>query len=347
MILKLTSLFVWTVLFLTSSVLCGQDKITECEKRSHSSFNPAQKQQLCSTKGQYSIGPAVCASVAKNVLHFKFEDILELCRDSVSASPAQCMNKLDVSLRGKYGAELCRGAGSTLPAECFKELLAMKGTSDRVKNQAVDFCKKLEDRAPLLCMHAISLTALLPLHQALSVCNESIGSGDSSSQSFYNNVPATCIYDMRYNVNPSLGLTASDVVKFCAETNPSAYIDNEEELHRYMGREVTRSPPAECYERALQIKTSPDAPTNSHLFNVKQRLALCSNAPVGSGPVNCTLYMQANARNPTSKLKADDLATLCHGARSSGPAECFLGSSGLGTTEERINLCNGALDDVS
>lgn len=343
---RIAILCVWTLLWFGTSALTGQDKITECEKRSHTSFNAAQKQQLCSTTGKYSIGPAVCASVAKTVLHFKFEEILELCRDSVSASPAQCMNKLDVSLRGKYGVDLCKGADSTLPAECFKELLTLKGSGDRVKPLAVDFCKNLEDRAPLLCMHAISSTALLPLHQAMSLCNDSVGSGDSSSRSFYNNAAASCIFDMRYNVNPSLGLPAQDVVKFCVETNPSVYIDSDEELHRYQGREVVRSVPAECYENATLIKTSPEASANSHLFTVKQRLALCSNAPVAQGPINCTSFMQSNAKNPTSKLKPDDLAALCNGARGVGPAECFLGSSGLGTTEERIHLCNGALDAV-
>jgi hypothetical protein len=320
--------------------------ITECEKRAHNSFTVAQKQNLCSTIGVSSIGPAVCASVAKNTLHFKFEDILELCQDSMTASPAQCMNKLDASMRSKYGVPLCKGADSTLPAECFRELSSLKGNNDKIKPEvSIQFCSSLEDRAPLLCMHAVSLSGLpLPMNQALRLCNDSVGSGDTSSRSYYNNVAASCILDMKYLVNPSRGLTAQDVVRFCAESNPSVYVTSDDELHR---PGASHSESAECYKRASEIKPTAEAASNTHMFSVKQRLQLCSNAPVALGPVNCSLSVMGRAREPTSRLKAAELSELCSGATGSGPGDCLLESKGLGTVEERIRLCNSADSAVS
>ncbi len=150
---------------------------------------------------------------------------------------------------------------------------------------------------------------MLPMAQALKLCNDSVGSGDSSSQSYYNNVGASCILDMKYLVNPSLGLTAEDVVRFCVETNPSVYVTDEEEMHRHVGsREAQRSMPAECYKQASNLKIGS---SSSVAFSVKQRLELCSNAPASLGPINCTLSALENGRDPTSKLKASELPVLC------------------------------------
>ena len=43
---------------------------------------------------------------------------------------------------------------------------------------------------------------------------------------------------------------------------------------------------------------------------------------------------------------ADDAVTLCHAAQSIGPADCFIESRNLGSVSERINLCNGAQNNV-
>ena len=65
----------------------------ECEKRVSSSFTAAQKKQLCtsiatvdSTEGTI-LGPALCASMAKQLLHgnIKFDTILQLCQGASSS----------------------------------------------------------------------------------------------------------------------------------------------------------------------------------------------------------------------------------------------------------------------
>ncbi len=325
----------------------GKSVLSECEKRAHASFTVVQKRLLCSTKGTVSIGPAVCASVAKSTLHLKFEDILELCQSSTTASPAQCINKLDANMRSKYGVPLCKGADSTLPAECYRELMSLKGNNDRIRPEsALEFCGDLGDRAPLLCMHAVSSAALLPTSQALKLCNDSLGSGDSSSQSYYNNVAAACILDMKYLVNPSMGLTAHDVVQFCAEANPSVYVTSDAEMHKPQGDGALHSDPAECYRQAGNLRPSRDSSATTRLFSVKQRLKLCSNAPVALGPVNCSQSVIERARDPSSRLKPDELVALCTGATGVGPADCLLESKGLGSAEERIHLCNSAKGSV-
>ena len=43
---------------------------------------------------------------------------------------------------------------------------------------------------------------------------------------------------------------------------------------------------------------------------------------------------------------ADDAVELCHAAQSIGPADCFIESRNLGSVSERINLCNGAQNNV-
>jgi len=181
----------------------------ECEKRVPSSYNAAQKKQLCSfdasAKNFGRIGPAICASVAKQVLHgnVKFDTILQLCQGSASAAPVQCYDKMESAgnqLKAKYSLDLCANSESTLPGECFAELNSYPGTANRLKPEVMlEFCRTLHDRAPLLCLQAVQETHMLTVPQALEVCREVVGSGDHAS-TVQNMAVATCIREMQSQV---------------------------------------------------------------------------------------------------------------------------------------------------
>lgn len=101
-------------------------------------------------------------------------------------------------------------------------------------------------------------------------------------------------------VRPSFGVTAMDILKFCAETNPAEHFeqqpsllaeDKEDDGDRALG---DNSAPADCFQRSALISAS--GPTNSAelsggspLLTPKQRLQLCANAYTAMGPINCTL----------------------------------------------------------
>ena len=195
----------------------------DCEKRVPSSFTAAQKKQLCSftvsagvtaSKSSSStstggIGPAICASVGKQLLHGgKFETILALCQGASSAAPVQCYDKVESSsggssgaARGKIGLELCAQADSALPGECYAEVSSYSGTANKVKPEVLlPFCRSLEDRAPLLCLQAVKDTGLLPVNaQTLELCSEVVGSGSKSSVDG-NTAAADCIRTMHSEV---------------------------------------------------------------------------------------------------------------------------------------------------
>ena len=187
----------------------------ECEKRVPSSFTAAQKKQLCtsvstvdSTEGTV-LGPALCESMAKQLLHgnIKFDTILQLCQGASSSAPVQCYNNMDKAgntLKTKYGLELCSRVDSTLPGECFAEINSYTGTNNKVKPEMLfTFCQSLEDRAPLLCMNAVKQTNLLPIPQVMELCADVIGSGSKSS-SEGNNAVAMCIEQMQTQVSMSV-----------------------------------------------------------------------------------------------------------------------------------------------
>ena len=190
----------------TSKPIVNED----CVKRVPSSFTAAQKNQICSSTSDgsrpgSSIGPAICASVAKQMLHgnSKFEIILQLCQGASSAAPVQCYGKMEAAgntLKGKYGLELCVGADSTLPGECFAEINSYTGTNNKVKPEVLlDFCKSLVDRAPLLCVQAVKDTSLVAVPQSLDMCAMVVGSG-SKSDSVDNTAAADCIQVMKSQV---------------------------------------------------------------------------------------------------------------------------------------------------
>jgi hypothetical protein len=182
----------------------------DCEKRVPSSYTAVQKKQLCTPLAdvpqQSTIGPAICASVAKQMLHgnAKFEMILQLCQGASSAAPVQCYDKLDSvgsTLKNKFGLDLCARADSTLPGECFSEVSAFSGTNNKVKPEVLsEFCRSLEDRAPLLCVHAVKETGMAALPQAIEVCAEVVGSGGKAG-SKGNTAAADCIRAMQSQVS--------------------------------------------------------------------------------------------------------------------------------------------------
>jgi len=194
------------LLVLLALCLPSSSAPSECEKRVPASFTAAQKQQLCadgsgggssggsggssgssgsgsgfgsgSGSGGISIGPAICATVAKH-LHASFDTILQLCQGASSAAPAQCLGL--VGVKAKHGLDLCRGAATTLSGECYEEISALKGK--KVGAGLVPFCAALDDRAPLLCMLAVHKTGLLPLPQALEHCSLAVGAVGRTSNS--------------------------------------------------------------------------------------------------------------------------------------------------------------------
>jgi hypothetical protein len=91
MIIRLILLII-AIQTISSGIVVVSQAINECERRLPNSYTKPQKQQLC--RKDDSLGPAICASLAKQILHVKFEVILELCQDATSSAPVQCMSSL-------------------------------------------------------------------------------------------------------------------------------------------------------------------------------------------------------------------------------------------------------------
>lgn len=216
MIIRLILLII--AILTSNSIVVLSQAITECERRLPNSYTKPQKQQLCRYDDGGSLGPAICASLAKQILHVKFEVILELCQDATSSAPVQCMNSLDNKASNQYGISICKHATSKLPGECFMDISSFHGTSSSSSNkvkpeQTISFCTDLVDRAPLLCIHAVRNTSLLPIHQALDYCREAIGEVHQSSSDL-NSMVASCIYKMKPHLNPSFGLTGHNIAQY-------------------------------------------------------------------------------------------------------------------------------------
>lgn len=205
MIIRLILLII-AIQTISSGIVVVSQAINECERRLPNSYTKPQKQQLC--RKDDSLGPAICASLAKQILHVKFEVILELCQDATSSAPVQCMSSLDNKASNQYGISICKHATSKLPGECFMDISSFPGTSsNKVKPEhTISFCTDLVDRAPLLCIHAVRNSSLLPIHQALDYCREAIGEVQESSSDL-NSMVASCIYKMKPLLNPSFGLS--------------------------------------------------------------------------------------------------------------------------------------------
>lgn len=331
-------------IFVLISCCHGQPKatVTECEKKAHSSLSAAHRKRLCATD-PHSIGPAVCSVYAKDKLHFGVDDILRLCTSAVSAAPAECLFALDGPQR-KSGFQLCAEAESTLPAVCFKEVSsssAWRALGDKKKSSAVDdlvrFCRRIEDRAPLLCVQATLNYTSLSIQQALQLCDDVVGSGDSSSADPLNELVSRCIAAMSLHTQPSLGLTAESIVDFCAHINHRQHphlVRSEHDMLSFSSAAV------ECFETLSASAPELSAP---------HRLEICRNAPQALGPVSCVLEVieKAQEKEPHLKLRGEDLVALCEGAIGTGPASCFVESKGIGSLSERTQLCHGVSNSVS
>jgi hypothetical protein len=224
------------------------------------------------------------------------------------------MAKLDSQARSKVGIALCSGATSSLPSYCYTSLIVTKTQSHASKQNIseiiVGFCNGLDDSAPLHCASSALQHTKLDVSKTLLICSDSLSSA-----------AAQCIKRMSAQ---STSLTADKLVKFCAEINPSIY-------HTEAG-EATADAAVDCFEASWPPKLS-----------AVQRLSLCSNAPVASGPMNCTTHLQ----NQREGLRVEEVIRLCAGALDSGPAACWQESKGLGGVDERIQLCNAAKHAVS
>jgi hypothetical protein len=326
--------------------------ISECEKKAHANLSAKQRKQLCetTTTGEYSVGPAICSIPAKDKLHLGFDDILNLCVDAVSAAPAECYGKIEKGQQKSVGIKLCNKMESSLPADCYTELSQpgywKSGNKQQkpaqVTDQIIDFCRRMEDRSPLYCVQAAKNFTQLPTNQILDHCKDVVGSGDSSQYHPLNSIISNCIQNMAMYIQPSLGVLAEDILRFCTHINHRQYphfIDSD--LH------VFSSAAVECFESLTALVT--DQSFHGPTITIKDRLGICENAPNALGPVNCTSEVIAKSfkKEPHLKLKGGDIKDLCSGAISAGPADCFVESKGIGDTEVRTHLCRAATNSVS
>lgn len=318
--------------------------VSECEKKAHSSLSAKQRQELCeSWTGDYSIGPAMCSSPAKDKLRLSAELILQLCKEAASDAPAECMLALDNAQRSSVGMKLCQKTGSAITADCFKWMSsAMKGAGKA--EEVLQFCRAIDDRAPINCLQAVSNYTNLPINKALNLCKDSVGSGDSSQQHPLNFIVSSCVGVMSKHIKPSLGITAEDVISFCVAINHHEHhnVVTDEDFETFSTAAI------DCFQ-ALSNSTSASTDFKGPPLSVKHRMDICRNTPIAMGPVNCTLQTvhKVALKDPNQKLKGEQLVQLCTSASSAGPSECFLESKGLGTVEERAALCNSATNAVS
>ena len=176
-----------------------------------------------------------------------------------------------------------------MPSECFSLISNYGGGSKQVKNDdLLSFCKGLQDKAPLQCVEAVKNTTLMPVAKALSSCENAIGAG-STSDFFLNDAVSICIDEMKPFLNPSFGLTADAILDFCVATDPKVYFMDGKGASTDIASSLTLTESSDCFQAAAELKTSSGSggslsETGPPLFNGKQRLELCENAPIGLGP---------------------------------------------------------------
>lgn len=316
---------------------------SDCEIHAPIGFSKVQKVSLCcnhTVKGD--IGPATCAVTAKEILRggLSIDEAISLCTRAISASPAKCMHSLEFSFRKSIGIKLCREASSSLPGECFSYLEKNKNKDNKLTTEVIaDFCIRIGDNdSPLNCIKHIIQEKWQPTSKAMEMCTSAVGGNNSASY---------CMKDMKKYINSVHGLRSSDIISFCISAIPETHAyhrrSSEFEILSHSSHhnpDNLISSLSKCYFAASDLKTSPSSST---LFNSKQKLKLCENAPPfnnGHGPVNCTRILTQNSFD--TKLRIDDIIDLCSGSLNEGPASCFLESKGLGSNEKRIDLCSGA-----
>ena len=346
----------------------SRDVEGECERRCPKKLTLVQRKQLCNSDVtsssllgdkesniQSSIGPAICANLAVDVMHLSFEDILVLCNQSTSAAPVHCLNMIDAKYRSNYGITLCKSSHTSIRGECFKLLMSFNsgiftGWQKSLNAEEIfDFCvevdEKANDKGPILCMNAVKETGLMSASLALDICKLSVHVGSDSSDAVSST--ARCIFDMKATklLIGSQPLSPSDALQLCASISYSSadYKSRYDEIDS-----SGYSPVVQCFIDSKYINIALSASnkglaTQKVSLSIPQRLQLCSNAYTHTAPIGCmNSTLSRILPQEKSAFKTDDLVALCSGATGAGPGDCFLESRGLGSIQERMNLCIGA-----
>eukprot|EP01038_Epipyxis_sp_PR26KG_P011455 gene11455-15346_t len=349
------------ILFIVSLIIYGRvdnqtqsKSIVECIQKGHNSFNAVQKQQLCESRStdssSYDLnGPILCGNFAKETLHFKFDEIFRLCESAPSIGPGLCVNALSQQNRMKIGFDLCKLSKSNLPAQCYDEI--QKNYKQLKPEIIVQFCKNIDDSAPLSCIRAIftntpgsNKNAIIPIERAMDLCSSASGTGSLDDPYLINERSGVCINQMKAYVhatNTINSITGADIIRFCIDSLSVSSFEMNDRNNQMQNKNISnmfKISSVECFKHLQNTKV-----TNSQLqFSSFQSLSLCNNAPVAMGPTNCTLRAIERLSSSGERLKNEELIELCHGARSFAPADCYKESRGLGSNKERIDLCNNA-----
>jgi hypothetical protein len=327
----------------------GSVEATDCEKKCHVGFTAVQRQLLCSkVQSKADIGPAVCGSSAKDSLHMQFEKIIELCQYARNVHPSTCYESLNSKQRNSLGLKLCGTATSEFQSKCFASLSVIKGASKN-ESAVVGYCVRHaadDNFAPVDCVAHVVTDGLLSLQAALTACDAAVSS-DNTLQ---------CIHDFHAFTPATIGLKPVELVSLCASSTYGQYDFDSNNLNIVTTESIgnLRSAIARCFfavfnytEGKTQNSQQAQIHTSNHLSHT-QRSHLCQSAPGnGLGPAVCALFSHVAQRsNNAANLKADDIVSLCMFSHTAGPMQCFVESKGLGTVEQRIDICRGAANSV-
>jgi hypothetical protein len=126
---------------------------------------------------------------------------------------------------------------------------------------------------------------------------------------------AVCIKDMKRFVSASKGLTAVDVVDFCAGAQPNLYgyslVKRTESVKVSGAFTQFDSPLAACY--AAVSESSSKLNSGATQLTPRERLQLCANAP-SIGPANCSYAISSRTGTGTVMhvLDAVVYSMLCY-----------------------------------
>jgi hypothetical protein len=245
---------------------------------------------LFSLLGNPHRGAIQCAHHAKSTLKLKFDEIFELCSSSESTSPVTCYENLSQKDRKAYGMQLCANSGTELPSVCWKHIMSIKGTNKINENNALEFCKSLEDTAPLKCLDhilhesSLSLTSL----NAMSSCQVAIYPEDSQDDI---STSVQCLQDLKKEIQPSRVVTANDVIQFCFSL--SIKESNASQI---------------CFQNS-------SIGTLGSSLSPQQRLSLCLNSQSDIQPVKCIEHLfTLKKQNQIGVIDEGSMIELCRQA---------------------------------
>eukprot|EP00602_Paraphysomonas_sp_CaronLab_P012937 CAMPEP_0185040098 /NCGR_PEP_ID=MMETSP1103-20130426/37748_1 /TAXON_ID=36769 /ORGANISM="Paraphysomonas bandaiensis, Strain Caron Lab Isolate" /LENGTH=1002 /DNA_ID=CAMNT_0027579259 /DNA_START=104 /DNA_END=3109 /DNA_ORIENTATION=+ len=323
-------------LYLLVCILChvyvqsSRQKASACQKQLPLSFTAQQRSHFCAGVVHES-GAVHCANDAKSSLKMKYDEIYELCQHSSSAAPVECYKSLSLKDRKNHGILLCGNATSSLPSACWSELTSLKGTNKLSADLILPFCKSIQDSGPLHCLHHSTSLSLLSSSLALDACLYATLPDEGDDK----NYPEQCMIDMKKSIQPSRGITASDVVQFCYAVTSSS------------------TSPQDCFHA---LSESPAAAKVSQ----STRLALCWDSESPTGPGECLEAVEKarkEAATGVMGLTDEGVVELCSHALSDGPARCFIasrhvsfpkassGGKQMDDMSNRLQLCHGAPND--